>query len=164
MIAIYIVGFFVLLIGLGVFFGAPYVPSRRQDLQRMFDTLYPLSADDVLFDAGSGDGIILREASRRGAKAVGYEINPLFWAISKYLSKNYKGVRIKLANFWVEPLPNDTTVVYVFAVSRDGKRVVKKMTAERERLGRPLTVICYGSPLPGVAPAKTYEAYHLYVF
>ena len=161
---VYIVGIFIVIIGAGAFFGAPYVPSRRRDVRRMFDTLYPLSKQDVVFDAGSGDGLILREVSRRGASAVGYEFNPIFWAISKAISSGYKRVSIKLANFWIEPFPDDVTMVYAFTVTRDGKKLLKKITRERERLGRSLTIICYGSPLPGVKPTKSYEAYNLYEF
>ncbi len=164
MVWFYIIGFIVVFIGASAFFGAPYVPSRRRDVTRMFDTLYPLSKNDVVFDAGSGDGLILREVSRRGASAVGYEINPIFWAISKFMSSSYKRVTIKLANFWIEPLPDNVTVVYAFTVTRDGKKLLKKIMRERERLNRPLTVICYGSPLPGVKPTKSYEAYNLYEF
>lgn len=161
---VYIAGGIVLLLGMSVFFGAPYLPSRRRDLRRMFDTLYPLSKHDVVFDAGSGDGVVLREVSRRGAKAVGYEINPVYWLVSVLLSRRFKRVTVLLRNFWVEKFPDDVTLVYVFAVSRDGKRLVKKITQERKRLDRPLTVVCYGSPLPGIEPTQSFEAYHLYHF
>jgi SAM-dependent methyltransferase len=161
---IYIVGLIVVLLGASVFFGAPYVPSRRRDMRRMFDELYPLSSDDVVFDAGSGDGVVLREVSRRGAKAYGYEISPIFWAVSKLLSAGYKNITIKLRNFWVSPFPDDVTFVYVFAVSRDGKRLVTKLQEERARIGHPFTVVCYGSPFKAIKPVKVFEAYHLYQF
>ena len=164
MIWIYIVGAIVVLIGASAFFGAPYVPSRRRDLKRMFDALYPLSSEDVVFDAGSGDGVVLREVGRRGAKAIGSEINPIFWGLSKLLCSGYKNISIRLGNFWIDPFPDDITLVYVFAVTRDGKRLVSKIANERARLGRPIVVVCYGSPLPGIEPTKTYEAYFLYTF
>lgn len=161
---LYIIGTVVVLIGASAFFGAPYVPSRRRDVRRMFDELYPLSSQDVVFDAGSGDGLVLREASRRGAKSYGYEINPLFWALSRMLSARFKNVHILLRNFWVTPLPNDMTLFYIFSVTRDGKRLLARLQKERIRRGRPFTVVCYGSPLPGVAPARSFEAYTLYEF
>jgi len=161
---LYIVGGIALVIGFGAFFGAPYVPSRRRDLTRMFDTLYPLTAKDVVIDVGSGDGIVLREASRRGAKAVGYEISPLFVALSKWLSRGDKNVTVTMANFWLASFPSDTTVIYAFSVNRDGKKLIKKMQSEATRLHKPLTLICYGSPLPGVMAAQEFEAYHLYKF
>lgn len=164
MVWIYIVGSIVVLIGASAFFGAPYVPSRRRDVVRMFDALYPLSNQDVVFDAGSGDGLILREVSRRGATAIGSEINPLFWVISKIACSGYKKISIHLGNFWLDPFPNNVTMIYIFAVTRDGKRLAAKLAKERERLDRPFAVVCYGSPLPGIAPVKSFEAYTLYQF
>ncbi|MES2630933.1 MAG: methyltransferase domain-containing protein [Patescibacteria group bacterium] len=164
MIWVYIIGAIVLLLGFSVFFGAPYVPSRRRDVQRMFDELYPLSKSDVLIDVGSGDGIILREASKRGAKAIGYEVSPLLVAISKWLSRGDEKVSVSVANFWQAKFPDDTTVIYAFSVERDAKKLTKKIQSEAERLKKPLTLICYGSPLPNVLVERNFEAYHLYRF
>jgi len=164
MIWVYIVGVIVILLGFSVFFGAPYVPSRRRDLTRMFDALYPLHASDVLIDVGSGDGVILREASRRGAKAIGYEINPLLVGIAKWLSRGNKNVSISVANFWLAHFPDDTTVIYAFSVERDQKKLANKIQNEASRLNKPLTLICYGSPLTNVKAVRVFEAYHLYTF
>lgn len=160
----YVVGGIIALLGFSVFFGAPYVPSRRRDLKRMFDELYPLSAKDTVIDVGSGDGIILREASRRGAKAVGYEISPLLVVISKWLSRRDKKVTITMANFWLAKFPKATTVIYAFSVERDAKKLTKKIQSESNRLNKPLILICYGSPLPKKPAERTFEAYHLYLF
>ena len=164
MVWVYIVGAIVVLLGFSVFFGAPYVPSRRRDLKRMFDELYPLSKTDVLIDVGSGDGVILREASRRGAKAIGYEINPLLVGISKWLSRGDKKVSISVANFWLATFPDSTTVIYAFSVERDAKKLTNKIQNEANRLFKPLTLICFSSPLPKVQAVRTFEAYHLYQF
>ncbi len=164
MILAYIAGALILLLGFSVFFGAPYVPSRRHDLVRMFDNLYPLNASDVLIDVGSGDGVILREASRRGARAIGYEISPLLLGISKWLSRRDDRVTILLANFWQATFPDSTTVIYAFSVERDAKKLKKKIQDEANRLGKPLSLICYGSPLPKTVALRKFEAYHLYQF
>jgi len=164
MVWTYIVGGVVVLLGFSAFFGAPYVPSRRRDLKRMFDELYPLSASDTVIDVGSGDGIILREVSRRGAKAVGYEISPLLVAISKWLSRQDKKVTVTMANFWLAKFPKTTTVIYAFSVERDAKKLTNKIQTESTRLNKPLTLICYGSPLPKKPAERTFEAYHLYLF
>ena len=161
---VYIAGAVAVLLGFSVFFGAPYVPSRRRDVMRMFDTLFPLSDKDTLIDVGSGDGIILREASRRGARAVGYEISPLLVTIAKWLSRNDEKVRVTMANFWLATFPSTTTVIYAFSVERDAKKLTKKIQSEADRLQKPLTLICYGSPLPKKPALRTFEAYHLYLF
>lgn len=162
MLWIYIVGAIVVLLGFSVFFGAPYVPSRRRDLTRMFDTLYPLTADDVVIDVGSGDGVILREASRRGARAVGYEISPLLVALSKILSRGDEKVTISMANFWLASFPEGTTIVYAFSVERDVRKLAKKLQDESNRLNKSLKLVTYGSPLIGVSAVREFEAYHLY--
>ena len=154
----------VLLLGFSVFFGAPYVPSRRHDVTRMFDELYPLQPSDVLIDVGSGDGIILREVSKRGARAIGYEISPLLVAISKWLSRRDDKVSVEIANFWNAKFPHATTVIYAFSVQRDAQRLRTKIQAEANRLNKTLHLICYGSPLPNAVPLREFEAYHLYQF
>src|SRR5690606_4006505 len=99
-----------------VFFGAPYLPSHHNETKQAFEELYPLSKSDVLVDIGSGDGIILRLAAERGARAVGYELNPALVVLSRFLSRKYQGVKVVTANFWFSHLPKDATVVYAFFV------------------------------------------------
>ena len=161
---IYFFGIIAVIIGIGAFFGAPYVPTRRRDLRRMFDELYPLDAHDKVLDLGSGDGLVLREVSRRKAKAVGYEINPVFWMISKVWSLGDPDVDVVLCNAWLTPFPEDVTLVYTFSVLKDGKKLTQIMQREADRLGRPLTLVCYGSPLADKKQARTFEAYSLYEF
>jgi hypothetical protein len=154
----------ILLFGFVVFWGAPYVPSKKNDLKRALDELYPLTKDDMLVDVGSGDGVVLREAAKRGARAVGYELNPALVLISRWLSRAHPNIRIYTANFWHVALPVETTVVYAFAVSRDSAKMVKKMASEADRLGRPLTLISYGCTMPDQTPVKKVGAHYLYQF
>ena len=164
MIWAYLIGAVVVFIGISAFFGAPYIPTLRRDVRRMFDELAPISKSDVVLDLGSGDGVVLREITKRGAKAVGYELHPFFVGVSRLLSFGNKRITIKWANMWTEPFPDDVSLVYAFAVGRDGKKLVRKVQHEADRLGRPLPIVCYGNPLPGIKPARSYEAYRLYEF
>lgn len=82
MIWAYLIGAVVVFIGISAFFGAPYIPTLRRDVRRMFDELAPISKSDVVLDLGSGDGVVLREITKRGAKAVGYELHPFFVGVS----------------------------------------------------------------------------------
>ena len=166
MLWFYVVGSIVVIFGVSVFFGAPYIPSRRQDVRRLFTEPggVKLSKNDVLLDLGSGDGVVLREAADLGAKAIGYEIHPFFVILSKFLSRKYSNLTIKLANGWTRSFPSDVTLVYIFSVGRDGKRLTRLMERETRRLGRPLRLVCYGNPLPNLAAVKNFEAYSLYEF
>lgn len=143
--------------------GAPYVPSKRRDVRRAFTELYPLSDKDVLVDIGSGDGIVLREASRCGATAVGYEIHPVLVAISRWLSRHDARVSVKLANFWREPLPDNVTAVYTFGEDRDIARMLARVEHEATRIGRDIAFISYAFEVRGRTPAKSVGAHHLYI-
>lgn len=164
MIWILIVGFFILLFGFVTFRGAPYVPSQKKYVRLVFKELYPLSKKDTLVDVGSGDGIVLRLASERGAHAVGYELNPLLVIISQFLSRRDSRVRVQLADFWLTALPDKTTIVYGFMVTRDMKKMVKKMQYETDRLNRTLYFMTYGNQIVDRTPDATLSAYHLYSF
>ena len=154
----------VLLFGFTAFRGAPYVPSKKKDIARAFDELYELSAKDTLVDIGSGDGIVLRETARRGANAVGYELNPLLVFVSRWLSRRQPNVTIHLADFWHVQLPDETTVTYTFGESRDIEKIARKVAAEAARLNKRLYFISYGFRLEGLKPQKTAGAHHLYRF
>lgn len=149
--------------GLVVFVGAPYVPSHKKDVKRVFDH-FGLNSTDTLVDIGSGDGIILRVASSYGARSIGYEINPVLVVISKLLSLGDARVKVVLQNAWTANLPQSTTIVYAFAVNRDEKKLVGLLQREASRLQKPLKLFCYGSPFKRTMSVDTFEAYHLYIF
>ncbi len=159
---IWALSFIVVVFGFVVFFGAPYVPSKKSDLRRAFDELYPLGPDDTLVDIGSGDGIVLRMAAARGARAVGYELNPVLVFTSWLLSRRQPGVTVHLANFYHARLPQETTVVYTFGDSRDIAKMAKKVAGTAEELQRPLYFISYAIAVPDLKPQKQVGAHYLY--
>ncbi len=53
----------------------PFVPTPDEVVEAMLD-LAEVSSEDLVFDLGSGDGRIVLAAARRGAQAVGVEIDP----------------------------------------------------------------------------------------
>lgn len=161
---LWLLAFLIIAFGFVVFRGAPYVPSRKRELARAFEELYPLDDSDVLVDIGSGDGVVLREAVKRGATAIGYELNPILVMISRWLSRQQPRVQVYLADFWLVSLPPETTVVYVFGESRDITKMADKVAREAARLQKPLFLISYGFAVPDMAPLKRVGAYHLYEF
>ena len=160
----WLVAAIVILFGFVVFRGAPYVPSKKGDIKRAFDELYPIGKHDLVVDIGSGDGVVLRQAAIRGASAVGYELNPLLVLISRWFSRNQPNVKIHLADFWSAKLPNATTVVYTFGESRDITKMANKVARESKRLGKPLMFISYAFEVPHQTPVKKIGAHYLYRF
>lgn len=161
---LWVVGVIIVLFGFVVFRGAPYVPSQKRYIRQAFKELYPLSPNDTLVDVGSGDGVVLRIASECGARAIGYELNPILVLISRFISRNDNKVSVRLADFWFTSLPDTTTVVYAFSVTRDAKKMAKKMQSETNRLQRTLHFISFGNTLTGLESDATLGAYNLYTF
>jgi len=153
-----------LIFGLVAFRGAPYVPSRKKYIKQALTELYPLSDKDMLVDIGSGDGIVLREAAKTGAKAIGYEINPILVLISRFISRNNELIVVRLADFWLSHIPKGTTVIYVFSVTRDMNKILKWVQNETNQLGTTIYLITYGSGIKGGESIKNVGAYNLYVF
>lgn len=160
MTIVWIIGGLVLLFGFVVAFGAPYVPSLHAEVRRAFKQLYSVGANDVVVDLGSGDGQVLVEAAKLGATGYGYELNPLLVLISRLRLRGR--AKVSLANMWTIKLPKDTTLVYVFAVSRDSRRLVRFLEHEASRLNRAITVMTFGAGLPGNKPKSVLNAHSLY--
>jgi SAM-dependent methyltransferase len=154
----------ILVFGIVVVRGAPYVPSHHKYARKSLTKLYPLSQKDTLVDLGSGDGIILRIAAEKRARAIGYELNPFLVGIAKLLSWGNSRVGVKAADYWLIELPKETTIVYIFAVSRDTGKLEMKMQQWTNELGHELYLMTYGSKLPSIQPIKVLDAHSLYRF
>lgn len=161
-VVIVIIGILVVTFGGVVLFGAPYVPSLRRDIRRAFDDLYAIGPSDMIVDMGCGDGIVLREAARRGARGVGYELNPFMTLIARIACRHYRNIRIVQANFWRVEVPDGTTVIYTFGDSRDIERMAAWVQSQATRLGRPLFFISYGFRLKSHEPLRASGAHLLY--
>lgn len=163
MLFIWLVSAIVALFGLVVFRGAPYVPSKKRDLAGVFDELYSLGENDVLVDIGSGDGVVLREAAKRGARAIGYELNPVLVLISRILARPYAPlITVRLVDFWLVQLPVDVTAVYTFGESRDIRKMYNKVVQEATRLHKSIYFISYGFAVPDTTPVARNRVAYLY--
>src|SRR5579885_3686023 len=97
--------------------GAPWVPARRADIETLLDDVH-LKADELYIELGCGDGRLLVAVAKRGATAVGYEINPLLWLIATIRTiRFYPRVHVKLGNFWRANI-SQADVVMTFLVPR----------------------------------------------
>lgn len=152
----------VLLFGFTAFFGAPYVPSLKSELEKAFTKLYPLSKKDMLIDLGAGDGIVQKVAGKYGAKSVGIELNPIIALIAKFRLRKTKNAKIVCKNFYSYEFPKEATVVYIFGDSRDIGKITKKVEDEAKRIKKPLFIISNGFEIPGYKEIKTVSSYRLY--
>jgi 16S rRNA A1518/A1519 N6-dimethyltransferase RsmA/KsgA/DIM1 with predicted DNA glycosylase/AP lyase activity len=139
--------------GIGAFIGAPFLPIRGQDVEAALD-LAEVTAGQTVVDLGSGDGRLLKAAARRGAYAIGYEINPLLWLWSLITTWRYRRlVTIHCGDLWKASVaPAD--VVYVFMITRFLPRLDRKLASE---LKRPTKVVSYVYELPRKPIKTTYN-------
>ena len=151
----------VLPFGIVLLFGAPYLPTRKQQANEALDLLN-LKEGDVFVDLGSGDGAVLIEAARRGLVCYGYELNPLVWLISKIRTLRYgKQIKIYCRDYWLTPLPNNTKGVFVFLLDPFMEKLDKKLTAQLESGGQ---LASYTFKIPGKRPVKSKGAVYIYQY
>lgn len=148
-----------------VFRGAPFVPTLKNDTQRLF-SVYKFNKNDVLVDLGSGDGRIVLAAAERGIRVVGYELNPFLaiWSRWRVKSSKLQNAEIRFGDFWNSELPDETVVVFVFLAGPFMQKLDKKMAQEAERLGHDITLVSYGMKIPGKTPLKTDGSFVLYLY
>lgn len=160
MIAFWLFAGLVLLFGFVVAFGAPYVPSLKKEVRNAFTTLYTVGPKDSVVDLGSGDGKVLAEAARLGARGYGYELNPVLVLISRLRLR--RSATIRLTDMWKVELPKSTTLVYVFSVSRDSRKLGRFIQMQATRQNRMIRVMTFGTGLVGFEPVATLNAHSLY--
>ena len=140
----------VLIFGITAFTGAPFVPSKKREIEDAFKKLYPLSKKDFLIDLGSGNGKVLEIASKFGARSLGLEINPFLIIYSKIRLHGNKLANVKSADFFHFKFPDETTVIYV-AIQR-----------QANRLHKTLYVVSYAMRVKNMKPIKSHDAYYLF--
>ena len=142
--------------------GAPYVPTHEKALGEAFTKLYKMDSHDFLIDLGAGDGVVLKAAAKRGAKALGVELNPILTLIMKWRFRGNKRVKVKCCNFYNIKFPEETTVVYAFAVSLHIEPIFRKVQGEAKRLGKPIYFVSNAFDLKDVKPIKKQGSFYLY--
>lgn len=170
MLAVFIILLvFLAIVGFGILFGAPFVPTRKIWIKDALD-LAKIDGDDVVVDLGSGDGAVLIAAVKRGARrAIGYEVNPLLALWSRLRARlaglNHCEIRVQMADFFHAKLPADVTVIYLFQVDRAMKKIPNFIRENRVDIKtKQLRVVCFGFALPGEKVVRTNNGMRLYYF
>lgn len=123
----------ILLFGLVVFFGAPYLPTFKKQIETALDLL-DLQPGQTMLELGSGDGRVLRAAAIRGLNAIGYELNPILVVISKLRCWPYRGkVRVIWANYWLQKWPQ-AEGIFVFLLPKYMNKLDKKIIQYQQDL------------------------------
>lgn len=129
-IAIWLIGFLIVVFCFAVFFGAPYVPTRKLDVEEIFKNIKN-SKKSKFVDLGSGDGKLVLYAAQLGYQSIGYEINPILWLISNFRLRKYPNAKVMLSNMWSADISN-ANVVFCFLASRYMNKLEKKLNREMQ--------------------------------
>jgi SAM-dependent methyltransferase len=143
-----------------------FIPTPNEDIENFFD-LAPLSASDVVYDLGSGDGRLLFAALEKGAgKAVGIELNPLQVQKARDTAK-IKGLEHRIVFQETDVMQSDlseATVILCYLFTTASKALKPKFEAELKPGTR---VVMESFPVPGWKPVQTtppgHKQFYLYI-
>ncbi len=149
-------GFIIFLLYMCIAFvgGAPFVPTKRSSAEAMI-RLANLKKGTKVYDLGSGNGKLLRLAQAKGARAVGFEINPLLVMLS-----NLRGARTRWKNFWNADI-SDADVVLVYLLPTHMERLKRKLKKE---VKKGTLVVSNSFIFPGWKILRQDSVNHIYVF
>jgi hypothetical protein len=160
-LALLIVLAVVLSLGFVVFFGPPYLPTKRRNMDTALDMLQ-LQAGETMLELGSGDGRVLVAAAKRGIKVVGIELSPLLVIVSWLRTRRYrKQVRIIWGNYFVVSWP-PAEAIFTFMIPRQMPRLDTRI--ERWRQGRSVRLSSFAFSIPGKKPAVVRDGVFLYLY
>lgn len=158
-VLILILLFFLITNTFGFFTGAPYAPTPSKKIKELIKIL-KLNKNDVVVDLGSGDGRLLIDVYYTKSKAIGYELNPFLYLLSKYRTRKLKGVEVCFSDFWRADLKS-ATVIFVFILPQFMKRLEKKISTEVKPGTR---VVTYLVSLPNHKPIQQILGFNIYKF
>jgi hypothetical protein len=150
-----------LLLGFVVFFGPPYVPTLKRNLEAALDLL-ELKPGQTMLELGSGDGRVLIAAAKRGINVVGIELSPVLFVISWLRTRRYrKRVRVIWGSYFAVNWP-PAEAIFTFMIPRQMAELDKRI--ERWRGKRPVRLASFGFSIPGKKPAALRNGVFLYKY
>jgi SAM-dependent methyltransferase len=127
---------------ISVFFGCPYVKTKKDTVRKVLK-LAAIKKGDIFYDLGSGNGDVLIEASKLGAKCIGYEISPYYYIVSKLRTMRFKNIDVRFQNINDIDLQK-ADIVYVYLIPK----FLKKLSPKFQRELKPgAKIISIGFPI-----------------
>ncbi len=136
---------------------APWVPTRKFDVEALLNDA-KITKGIHYVELGCGDGRLVKASARRGAKAVGYELNPLLFIVAWVSTLNTPNAKIVFKNFWNVDL-SKADVVMAFIMPRTLPRLDNKLAQE---LKPSAILVSYIFPVEGRKAIKRGKSWHIY--
>lgn len=139
---------------------APFLRSNRKKINIMLE-LAQIKPGETVIDLGSGDGALLIEAARHGAKSIGVEIN-LFLAVYSRVKVRLKrlGHKINIVRGNLNSYPLDNAdVIFIYLLPETLFKLQNKLSSEC-KLGARIVTNTFS--IPGWTPEKEKNSVYLY--
>jgi tRNA G10 N-methylase Trm11 len=124
--------------------GPIFWPTPMDKVKKMLK-MAKAGQGSTVVDLGSGDGRILIEAAKLGAKAIGYELDPLLvWQSRKKIKKAGLShlAKVHLKSFWQANL-NEATIISLYLLPQHMKKMEKLL---KKKLNHSVLVVSYDYP------------------
>lgn len=150
----------ILLFGMVVFFGAPFLPTLNNRVEDALNLL-ELKPGQTMLELGSGDGRLMLAAAKKGIRSVGYEINPLLFTYSKVLTWRYrKLVKIYCKNYWNVDWPK-ADGIYVFLLQPYMEKLNNRL---KEYKHKPIKLVSFAFKIESKKCTKENNGLRLYTY
>lgn len=150
----------ILMFGLVVLFGAPYLPTLSKQKETALDML-DLRPGQTMLELGSGDGRMLKAAAERGIYAVGYELNPILVLFSIILTWRQRSkVKIIWGNYWTSEWPQ-AEGIYTFLLQKYMPKLDNKIIQE---CGKNVKLVSFAFRVPNRKPSAELQGLYLYKY
>lgn len=158
---IFVLAAAILLVGTGVFFGPPYLPTMHSNVETALDML-DLRPGQTMLELGSGDGRVLIAAAKRGINVVGIELSPALFVLSWLRTRRYrKHVRLIWGNYFTAKWPA-ADAAFTFMIPRQMGKLDAKIESWRGK--RPIRLASFAFEIPNKPPAAKQNGVFLYEY
>lgn len=138
---------------------APWLPTRKVDVDKLLEDAN-LHTGSQFIELGCGDGRVVKAAAKKGAIALGYELNPVLFLIAWVNNLGVNNAKIKFRNLWTVDL-SGADVVMAFMTPRTLPRLDAKLKAE---LKPSAIFISYVFAIEGRQPIKKAKSWSVYSY
>ncbi|MCR4324645.1 MAG: 50S ribosomal protein L11 methyltransferase [Candidatus Curtissbacteria bacterium] len=144
-----------------LFLDLPYVATDKKKIETIMK-FADLKKNQTAIDLGSGDGRLLLASAKKGAAAIGYELNPFLIAITKIRAKA-KGasaqIIVKRSDLWKADL-KIADVVFVYGRKRTMQKFEDFVYKNSKKGTR---IIVNTNQFPSNQPIKSENNIFLYI-
>lgn len=144
-----------------IFTGAPYLGSVDKKIDQIIK-FSSVKKGQKSLDIGAGDGRIVIEFAKYGARAYGVELNPFLVLLAKWKIKRTglsENAFVYWRNFWTEDLSR-YDVITVYGIPYMMKKLESKIKKEAKKNAK---IISNSYRFPSLKPEKEKDFVYLYI-